>query len=148
MRNARALRCLDGGSEEIRVLVIGGTRSVTRDRQKAVLQEQRLARLRLELAPDLVGAACELRVLGTFAAGEARDARLAMAGAEAVRRSKPVDAEHALPRFGELIERGRAHRAEADHDRVVTYGHDGSSEIVKGSNCSGAGLYGKRDRFS
>src|SRR5436305_2546185 len=73
-------------------------------------------------------AAGELCVLGTLAAGEARDACFAVARTKPMRRGELVDTKNALSGFGKLIERGRAHRAEADHDGVVARGH-GTSEL-------------------
>ena len=132
VRDAGPLGRLDGGGEEIRILVIGRARAFTRNDQRPVMDEQRLAGVRFQLAPNLMRAVGELGVFGAFPAGEAGDARLAMARAHPMRWRELIDAEHTLSGFGELIERRRAHRAEADHDSVEARRHGISNRKREG----------------
>ena len=101
----------------------GGALACAREHQQSILNEEGVARFRFKLAPDLMRAAGELAVLRPFAAGEARDACLAVARAEPVRGRELLNAEDALSGFRELIKRARAHRAQADHDGVEAHGH-------------------------
>src|SRR4051812_50048428 len=64
MRDASTLRRLDRCPEEVRILVIGSAGTFAGDGKEPVLHEQRLAGLRLELAPDLMRAAGGQWVLG------------------------------------------------------------------------------------
>src|SRR6478735_6356527 len=84
VRDTGPLRRLDGGAEEVRVLVIGRARTFAGNDQRAVLDEQRGPRVRFKLAPNLMRTARELRVFGAFAASEAGDARFTMTRSHAM----------------------------------------------------------------
>ena len=73
---------------------------------------------RLEGAPFLVGAPEQRHVGGILEIRQPDDAALAVRRAAVVTRLELLEADDALPAFGELIERGAASRAEPDHRGV------------------------------
>ena len=93
------------------------------DHQTASLGEQRLARLRLQIGPEVVGALDEGHVAGVFHVGLTDDARAAMRGTEGVGRLETVKTQHATATFGEVIGGGAAHCAQAHDDDVSAIGH-------------------------
>jgi len=123
MRYVIFARGVDCGAEKVRIFVRARARSRTGNDQQAVLHQQSLAGFVLQFAPDFMRPVRERRVLNPFAAGQPRDARVAVARAEYMRRRITIDAENFLAAFGELIERGRAHRAEADNHAVEFFAH-------------------------
>ena len=88
-------------------------------RERADDLEQPLARPRLELAPELVGAAKQADVSRLLVVGKADDPRLAVHRAAVVHEPELLEAEHPLTPPGEVKGGRGAHRADADDDRVV-----------------------------
>ena len=86
--------------------------------QRAALQQQVLAGLRLQLAPDLVRTAGQRRIGCALAHPDPGDAGLAVAGPLVVRRRVTIDADRLHPAPCELVQRRRARRPQADHDHV------------------------------
>ena len=74
---------------------------------------------RLELAPELIGAAQQRHVGRMLEIAEPDDAGLAVRGAAVMARRESLDADDAQPAARKLIQRGAAHRAEPDHRHVV-----------------------------
>ena len=85
--------------------------------------QQPLPRLLLELAPERVSSAQQGDVGRMLVVRHADDAGAAVVGAAIVRHGEPLEAEHAEAAAGEVVQRGAAHRAEADHDDVVRVRH-------------------------
>jgi hypothetical protein len=86
--------------------------------QPAAGREERRSLFALELAPQLVRAHRQWRVLRTLADCQARDARVAVARTQHMRRREAVDAKNAPAKPGEMIDRRAAHRAKPEHDGV------------------------------
>src|SRR5207253_2028893 len=84
--------------------------------------EQLLARPGLQLTPELVRAAKQRHVRGVLVVGEADDPGEAVRGAPLVRDVEPLEPEHAPPTPCKVVERGAAHAADADDDRVEPAG--------------------------
>jgi len=76
--------------------------------------------LRLELAPELVRAPQQRHIGGVLEVPEPDDPRDPVRGAEFVRDVETLQAEHALPATGEVIERSASHPADPDDDHVVS----------------------------
>ena len=85
--------------------------------------EEALSRFLLELAPERVSSAQQGDVGRVLVVRHADDAGAAVIGAALVRHRELLEAEHAEAAARELMQRGAAHRAEADHDDVVGVGH-------------------------
>ena len=82
--------------------------------------QELLPSLRLELAPELVRAPKQRHVGGVLEVAEPDDAGDPVRGAELVRNVEALQAEHALPAAGEVVERRAAHSADPHHDDVVS----------------------------
>ena len=81
--------------------------------------QQLLSGRRLQLAPQLVGAAQQRHVVDVLVVGEPDDPRDAVRRALLVRNVEPLEAEHSPAAARQVVERGAAHAADADDDRVV-----------------------------
>ena len=86
-------------------------------------EEQLLAGLGLELAPELVRAQDERHVARVLEVRLTDDPREPVRGAELVRDREALDPEHALPSSREVVERRAPHPTDPDDDRVVPLGH-------------------------
>ncbi len=106
-----------------------------------VIGEQVAAGFVLDLAPELVRAHHERDVVRALADGEAGHACVAVRGAEGVRRRELVDPEDGLPAFGELVERGAAHRAQAQDQSVISL--HGLGKPFGTGDCNRPGLRAK-----
>src|SRR5207253_2555601 len=80
--------------------------------------EQLLARLALQVRPELVGTSQEWHVIRVLVVRHADDARLAVGGTLAMAGREGVQTEYALAAAAEVPQRSAAHRADADNDRV------------------------------
>ena len=82
--------------------------------------QEPLARLRLELAPELVRPAHERDVRDVLEVREADDPRQAvLRGPVLVRDVEALEPQHALAPAREVVERGAAHTSDPDDDDVV-----------------------------
>src|SRR5450631_11954 len=106
-----------------------------RDDEAAGDDEELRARLRLDVAPDLVRAAHDRRVVLALADRDARDAGVAVRRAKRVGRREAVDAEHLRAALGRLVGARRADRSQSHDDEVVheTGVRDGFSYVEKSS---------------
>ena len=109
----------DGRLEELRHAVARRDLARAGDDQDPVLAQQRQAGPGFQRFPDLVRALGERRVLRTLAAGQARDAGVAVRRALLVRRMELVEPEHRGAADRELVAGRRAHRAQAENDDVM-----------------------------
>ena len=100
------------------------------DHQHAIAGEQGFARLGFEFLPDLVRAPDEGRVMCTLGTGDPRDAALAMARSQPVRRRVLVDPQHPGAALRQLIGGGRPHRAQPEDDDVVSFRHGCSTRTT------------------
>ncbi len=116
-------RGVDSGVEKGRLAVRAGARAIAGNHQQPILYQQRLAALLFKIAPNFMRAPRESGVFGALAAGQPRNARVAVGRTIDMRRCVFVDAEYALAAFGKLVEAGRAHGAEADNDGVEFFRH-------------------------
>ena len=91
------------------------------DRQAAGRHQQPPPGAPLERLPVLVGALHQRHVERVLEVGLADDAGAALRRAAGVRQRELLEAEDAPAAPRQLGERRRAHRAEADHDRVVAH---------------------------
>ena len=81
--------------------------------------QELLARLGLELAPELVRAPQQRHVVGMLEVREADDPREPVRRAVLVQEVEALEPEHALPAAGEVVERRAPHPADSDDDDVV-----------------------------
>src|SRR5215207_2240951 len=81
--------------------------------------QELLARLVLDLTPQLVGAPEEQHVGGVFVVGQADDARVPMGRAHRMRYSEPLQAEHPPASLLKVVGGGATHPPYADDDGVV-----------------------------
>jgi hypothetical protein len=98
--------------------VIGSALALSGNDKQAVLGQQILAGLPLEVAPDVVGTAGKDRILRAFAASDTGNPRLAVRRAELVRWFELVQPKHRSLAQAELVKRSRAHRAKAEDNGV------------------------------
>ena len=81
--------------------------------------QELLARLGLELAPQLVRAAQERHVVGVLEVREPDDACQSVRRAVLVEQVETLETEHVLAAASEVVERRAPHSADSDDDDVV-----------------------------
>ena len=91
-----------------------------RENETPAAHHQAAASHRFNLLPDLIGAQHQRHKYLAFTDRLARDASIAVRGALIVRRREAVDADATRAQLGSLIQRGAAHRAQADDEDVST----------------------------
>ena len=104
--------------------------------RQADLVEQLSARLLLQLVPQPVAFEQQRHVIRVLEIGLADDARVAVRAAAIVRRMEAVDAEHAHAAARQMIQRGTAHAAGAEHDRVVAFMTSVARRKVREPRCA------------
>jgi hypothetical protein len=72
-----------------------------------------------QIPPQLVRASQKRDVIGMFRVGQSNDPIDADGCTEAARHVELVEAQHSLMSAGQMVNRGAAHAAGADDDRVV-----------------------------
>ncbi|MNF90423.1 hypothetical protein D3C84_729880 [compost metagenome] len=120
--DAVGLRQADGAPGEVG-WVVGVELGTGGQHQQPRLFEQRLPRQRLKLAPDAVGIAHDGNVLRALTHRKPGNARIAMAGAQVVRRMMTVDTDNIHPRLRQLVHRCGAHGAQAQNHCITSFGH-------------------------
>ena len=118
MRDLVLARQLQGGPGEIRAAMMGGRRRGGGHDQHPALLEQPGALLRLQLAPELLRTDRQRYIGRTLAHGLTGDAGGTVAGAQLMGWRIAIDARDPDPTLRQLVERGRSHGAQAEHDHI------------------------------
>ena len=131
MTDVEFLRATDRLVQEIRPAVHNGLAVLALQSETTCNRQEFRASFSFDLAPKFIGAQDQRHVCLAFADCLADDSTLTVRRAVSMRRGEPIDAEHFVASFGQLVNRGASGGAEADYDRIDLIAHDSRLSTVK-----------------
>ena len=125
MADAVPLGCRDGSAKEVRLVMKEPLPRIVPDDEAAYWKEELSVVLSLKVSPQFVRTESKRRVMHPLADRKSSNSSFSMRRSMWVRWRELVDAEHAHPGFGQVIESRGPHRAKANNESVIRgfFGH-------------------------